>query len=70
MPSRFLAITAFAVCAPNAFAHPGHGKTDSNEPAHYLASLEHALPLALMALATLAIAWVATKSIRGILRQG
>ncbi|MFN7735751.1 MAG: hypothetical protein ACK5O8_06515 [Pirellula sp.] len=69
MPSRFLAIIAFAVCVPNAFAHPGHGNADSNEAAHYLTTFEHALPLALMGLATVAIVWVATRSIQGILRH-
>ncbi|MBM3964212.1 MAG: hypothetical protein FJ308_03970 [Planctomycetes bacterium] len=63
MPSRFLAIIAFAVCVPNAFAHPGHGNTDAKEVVHYVTTFEHLLPLALMALATVTIVWVATKSI-------
>lgn len=61
MTSRFLAIIAFAVCAPNAFAHPGHGNTDSKVVVHYVTTLEHALPLVLMVVATLAIVFVATK---------
>jgi len=62
MPSRFLAVIAFAVCAPNAFAHPGHGNTNAEEAVHYVTTLEHALPLALMVLSTIAIVWLATKS--------
>lgn len=68
MPSRFLAIIAFAVTVTNAYAHPGHGNSDSNEAAHYLMTFEHALPLALMGLAMVAIVWVATKRIKGTLK--
>jgi|688.fasta_scaffold70555_2 hypothetical protein len=64
MHSRFFAIIAFAVFAPQAFAHPGHGNTDAKEAGHYLTTLEHAMPLALMVLSTIAIVWIATKSLK------
>lgn len=53
---RMMAAAAALVCAAeHAWAHPGHGVTDPQTPAHYVMEPVHALPLlSLLAAAALA----------------
>ena len=54
-------ISAFLVFpAGSAWAHPGHGVTDSQGPAHYLIEPLHVLPVLLLGLAIGGV-WTSTR---------
>ena len=55
---RLTLVAAMLVCAAgNAWAHPGHGVTDPDTPAHYVIEPVHVLPVLILIAASALVAY-------------
>ena len=65
MKRLLLAAAMLACAAGNAWAHPGHGVTDPETPAHYVIEPVHALPVLVLIAACALVAYRIRSGRRG-----